>query len=36
MLCVYGQYKYFKYFSEGINFRRQILKSKVGPLTESG
>ena len=32
-----GQYKYFNYFSAGIDFtghRRRILTSKVGPRAE--
>ena len=34
MLWVYGHYKYFNSFSAGIDFRRQILTSKVDPRTE--
>ena len=31
MLRFYGRYKYFTLFSAGIDFRRQILTSKVDP-----
>ena len=34
MSCVYSHYKYFYSLSAGIDFRRQILTSKVGPRTE--
>ena len=39
MLCVYGHYKYFYYYSAGIDFKRQnltsrqILTIKVDPRT---
>ena len=34
MLCVYGHYKYFNYFSAGTDFRRQKLTYKDGPRAE--
>ena len=34
VLWVYGHYKYFYSYSAGIDFRRQILTSKVDPRTE--
>ena len=33
MLCVYGHYIYVYAYSAGIDFRRQILTSKVDPRT---
>ena len=31
MLWVYGHYEYFNSYSAGIDFRRQILTSKIDP-----
>ena len=33
MLWVHGHYKYFQFYSAGIDYRRQILSTKVGPRT---
>ena len=33
MLWVHGHYKYFQFYSAGIDYRRQILTTEVGPRT---